>query len=118
MANSSKERTIRLETLAGGAAVERFNDELQAVLKNVIDPNTSHKTKRRITLTVELMPNEERTSMNIGVKCESKLAPPKAVESFGYIGVEKNGEVVATEYNPRQPVLPMIDRSGRVEEAG
>lgn len=105
---SSKERTLCLENLGGGAAIERFDDELKAILANIADVNTSAKTKRSIKLTVEFSPNEERSTMNIAIKCESKLAPPKPVTSFGYIGVEHDGSVVATEYNPRQPELPMV----------
>lgn len=104
---SNKERTICLETLKGGAAIERFNDELAKVLQNIIDPNVESKTKRTITLQVEWVPNEERTTVNIKIKCKSALAPSRPVETFGYIG-EKGGEVYATEYNPRQPELPMV----------
>jgi len=37
---------INLATLAGGAAQERFNYELQKVLENISDANTEPKTKR------------------------------------------------------------------------
>ncbi len=106
---SSKERTLCLETLREGAAVERFNDELQTVLANIVDFNTSHKTKRSITLKVEFTPNEDRTNMGLNITCVSKLAPPKPVEGFAYVGQDKDG-VRATEYNPRQPELPMIGK--------
>lgn len=111
---SSKERTLCLETLREGAAVERFNDELLVILKNMVDFNTDAKVKRSITLKVEFTPNEDRTRFNERISCTSKLAPPKAVEGFGYITQTKDG-IEATEYNPNQPELPMI---GKKERAG
>lgn len=110
MERTSKERMLCLETLREGAAVERFNDELRVVFANMVDFNTDHKTKRSITLTVEFIPNEERTGFAERIKCVSKLAPPKPVEGFGYIKIEKDGEVTATEFNPQQPELPMIGK--------
>lgn len=105
---SSKERRVCLETLREGAAVERFNDELQVVLANMVDPNTSYKPKRSITLTVTFAPEEDRRGADIEIKCVSKLAPPKPVDGYAYIGKDENGEIIAREYNPDQPELPMI----------
>lgn len=110
---TSKERELCLETLREGAAVERFNDELKTVLANCVDWNTNHKTKRSITLTVDFMPKEDRKEMEISIKCVSKLAPPKPVDSYAYISALEDGPVTATEYNPRQPELPMIGRKER-----
>jgi len=105
---SSKERTVCLETLRGGAAVERFNDALEEVLANVVDPNTSYKVKRKITLTVILAPEEDRKGVDIEIKCETKLAPAKSVDGYAYIRKNEAGEVIATEYHPEQPELPMV----------
>lgn len=106
----SKERQLCLETLREGSAVERFNDELKVVFKNMVDMNTGHNVRRSVTLTVEFVPNEERTRFKEIIKCVSKLAPPKPVEGFGYIQQPKSGEIIATEYNPEQPELPMIGK--------
>jgi hypothetical protein len=105
---SSKERTLCLETLREGAAVERFNDELQVILANALDPNTSYKVKRKITLTVTFAPDEDRRGMDIEIKCESKLAPPKSVDGYAYLRKNEKGEITATEFNPSQPELPMV----------
>lgn len=109
---TSKERTLCLETLREGAAVERFNDELSVVLKNMVDFNTDAKVKRNITLKVEFTPNEDRTNFNERITCTSKLAPPRAVEGFGYIKQTNEG-IEASEYNPSQPELPMIGKTER-----
>ena len=38
--------TVSLSNLGGGAAVEKFNDELVEVLRNIQDPNTSPTTAK------------------------------------------------------------------------
>lgn len=106
---SSKERSLCLENLREGAALERFNDEIGVVLKNIVDPNTSHKKKRSITLKVTFEPNENRDGMVYDIAVSSVLAPPKSVDGFAYVAETKDG-VVATEYNPRQQELPMIGK--------
>jgi len=58
----TKLETVSLDNLGGGAAVEKFNDELVEVLRNIQDPNTSPTAMREIKLTVSLKPAEDRAS--------------------------------------------------------
>lgn len=95
---------VNLETLAQGAAVERFNDQWGEVLNNIKDPNTSATAKRVVTLQVELKPSEDRDRVQITINCAAKLAPPKSVESLAYLS-KLDGKAVACENNPRQPTL-------------
>lgn len=70
-----------LSNLASGAADEIFQRELAQVLQNVADPNAKAKTKRRITLTVTIVPTEDRARGTVEVRCESKLAPAATLET-------------------------------------
>lgn len=93
-----------LATLAGGGAMERFNDELNVVLANICDPNTKAEAVREITLKVKIRPHDNREVANVEIVCTSKCAPAKMVPTVLYIGMHQ-GEVVATEKDLNQPGL-------------
>ena len=100
-----KEQFPSIEKLAGGAINEAFDRELAKCLRNIIDPNTSAKAERKITIEISLKPDETReiASTNISVKC--KLASAKAVPTTLFIG-SRGDLVAATErVHPDQAVL-------------
>lgn len=72
---------MNLKNLCNGAAAELFDRELDAVLGNIADPNAKAKVARTITLTVTVLPTEDRSRGVVGVKCTSKLAPADGLET-------------------------------------
>lgn len=104
----TKEERVSLENLAQGAAIERFNDELQRVMNNVVDPNTADGI-REICLKVQIKPNPERTMGSVKVICSSKTMPARACETIFYCGSER-GKGVAFEHDPRQMQME-LDKS-------
>lgn len=46
----SEREIVSLENIGRGAALERFDVELQKVLENVLDPNTKPTATRKVTL--------------------------------------------------------------------
>lgn len=94
--------TVTLQNLGGGAAAEQFNHELNRVLENILDPNTRATAPREITLKVKIKPDDDRELADLEIHCASKLAAVKPYPTQIYIGVQRGGEVVATEYNPKQ----------------
>ena len=62
--------------MARGAFVERVDYEMHKVIDNILDPNTKATAKRKITLTIELVPDDERQQINVQVTAKSTLAPP------------------------------------------
>jgi len=106
---------ITLETLAGGAVEERFNDALQEVLANIIDPNTDYKAKRKIQMTVTFNPREKRDFSVIDCGVKVTLAPQKSVETAIYIGRNGKGQAVAAEMAKQAAGQIYIDdKSGEV----
>jgi len=97
------EERLSLANLGKGAAVERFDDELQKVLENILDPNTRPDLVRSVTLTVKIKPNEDRDFANVEIQATSKLAPYDHVPTHIYIGTEK-GRAVAVEPTKNIPV--------------
>lgn len=95
-----------LANLGHGAAIERFDDEMERALQNIMDINTTEDV-REVRLIVKLKPNEERTACAVAVACTSKLAPgrPFGTTLFPTMDGEK---AVAIEHNPQQMQLPGV----------
>lgn len=100
-----QEQFVRLDSLGQGAAIEKFEDELNRVLENILDPNTKPTVTRSVTLTVTVKPDEDRSFANTLIEVKSKLAPSRAVGTAIYIG-RHGGRAVATERDTRQMTLP------------
>lgn len=92
-----------LDKLMSGAVSERFNDELQKVLENVLDPNTDSRKKRKVTLNVTITPNEKRDIADFSVEAKATLAPPIPVSTAVYIGKTADGDIMAEEVTQEIP---------------
>ncbi len=88
-------RSVRLDELSGGAAVDLFSAGLREVLANIADEATQPDKTRAIVLTVELTPNEDRSMAAVGITMKTKLAP-SPVGGLVYLG-RKAGRPLATE---------------------
>lgn len=91
---------MSLATLAGGAAVEKFDAELERVLQNISDINTTGGD-RSITLAVKIKPDKERSFCRISVHVSSRLQPEEPFGTQMFLGRE-GGRTVAFEHNPEQ----------------
>ena len=90
---------VNLETFAGGALQEKFDDAMEKVLVNMMDPNTPWKNKRKIVVEVSFEQNEDRDDSTVNVSVVSKLAPVKPVSTRMAIGKDlETGQVFAEEY--------------------
>ena len=90
---------VNLETFAGGALQEKFDDAMEKVLQNMTDPNTPWKNKRKITVEVTFEQNEDRDDSNVDVSGIPKLAPVKPVKTRMAIGRDlATGKCYAEEY--------------------
>ena len=92
---------ISLQELAGGALQEKVNQAFEKVMKNMQDPNTPWKNKRKINLTLTFIQNEDRTDCTCDISVDTKLAAVKPVSTK--FCTEKNlytGEIMAQEYGP------------------
>lgn len=54
-------------SMARGAFEERVDYEMDKVIQNILDPNTKATAKRKITLTIELTPDDERCTIGVSV---------------------------------------------------
>ena len=90
---------VNLETFAGGALQEKFDDAMEKVLQNMTDPNTPWKNKRKITVEVTFEQNEDRDDTEVDISVDTKTAPVKPIATRMAIGKDlETGEVYAHEY--------------------
>lgn len=98
------QRQIRnLDELMDGALTERFNYEMDRVLQNVFDPNTSAKQKRQIQIVIDITANERRDAAEFKIDVKSKLAPPVPVSQTVFLAMDDQGNVTATEITNQVP---------------
>jgi hypothetical protein len=102
---------MNLATLGGGAAIEKFQDELARVVANILDPNTETNAKREIVLRVVFRPVKDRSrpvvEAAVAVYASSKLAPPVAFATRAFVGVHQ-GVAIVCEDNPAQLTLEAL----------
>ena len=110
---------VNLETFAGGALQEKFDDAMEKVLVNMMDPNTPWKNKRKIVVEVSFEQNEDRDDSTVNVSVVPKLAPVKPVSTRMAIGKDlETGQVFAEEYgNQCRGQMTLDDYQGQIGRA-
>lgn len=89
--------------MAKGAFQERVDYEMSRVIDNILDLNTKATAKRKITLTIELTPDDERRQIHVAVTAKSTLATTNPVATSLCITSDGNGEMVVAEMVPQIP---------------
>lgn len=89
--------------MVNGAVQERVDLEVSKVVDNILDPNTEPTAKRKITLTIELKPDDERQFITMKASAKSTLAPVTAIGTTLAITADQNGEMVIAEMTPQVP---------------
>ena len=110
-------KIINLETLAEGGLTEKVNMALQEVLNNITDPNTDYKVKRKLTIDITFISQEDRDLALLDIQTKTKLAPPKSIGTKIVIGTDGKGGVMASEFGkqvPGQSVMRVDEETGEV----
>ncbi|MCM0648665.1 replication terminator protein [Clostridium swellfunianum] len=92
------ETKFNLETLAGGAFTERVNQALKEVAENILDPNTDHKFKRKVTIDLTFVTKEDRDLTEVDIVAKTRLAPRTSVHTKILLDKNFDGEVIASEF--------------------
>ena len=111
---------LSLVNIKEGAAVEMFDNQLNKVLSNIHDINTSLKP-REITLKVRFVPSEDRTLITLGVSCTSKLAVQDEETTTADLLIDSRGRAFAKERIPAQlglafHAIPMQPQNGTAKD--
>ena len=95
---------VELKNIAGGALQAKFNKAMEAVVANLLDPNTPSKDKRKITIEMTFVTDEERTQVASTVSVKQKLAPLHPINPQFGIGKDlKDGGNFIEEYGQHLP---------------
>ncbi|ABO49719.1 conserved hypothetical protein [Desulforamulus reducens MI-1] len=90
---------INVLELAHGAIAEQISNELGKVLENLMDPNTDVKTKRKLVVTLEFKPDENRDVVDCTAQAKATLAPVKPITTRLLMDTDHMGRPVAAELN-------------------
>lgn len=106
--NESEQRNSIMQ-MAKGAFQERVDYEMARVIDNILDPNTKATAKRKITLTIELTPDDERENIVVAVQAKSTLAATNPVMTALFIAHTRDGERLIGEKVPQIPGQMRMD---------
>jgi len=108
---------ITLANLGGGAAVEKFGEELEKAINNILDPNTLATAKREVTLKVIITPNNDRTWGGMRIETSAKLAPHVAYQTRAFFGHDKalGRNVVCEDDTSQVTIDDFIKRDNEVQ---
>lgn len=77
----NEEAKTSILQMARGAIQERIDYEMAKVIDNILDPNTSTQKKRKLTLTIELQPDDNRQTVFVNCTVKSALCPTNQVST-------------------------------------
>lgn len=90
--------------MAHGGFLEQVDHEMAKVVDNILDPNTKATGKRRITVTMELTPDDLRRQIAVRFSTKLALVETNALTTSLYVmGEESTGEVCVVEMVPQIP---------------
>lgn len=91
--------------------MERVDYEMPRIIANILDPNTKATAKRKLTITMEFAPDDERTNIITNVTVKPSLAATNPVRTTLYASVDGHGEVQIVEMTPQVPGQTHFDGS-------
>ena len=94
------EKEASILQLARGAIMERADYEIAKIIDNILDPNTRASAKRKLQLTIEFLPDDNRQT--------------NPVATALFVSGDNLGEVHAVEMVPNIP--GQMDMSGMEQE--
>lgn len=101
---------LDLSNIAGGGLQEKVDLEMNKAFENIHDPNTKATAKRKLTINIELTPDENREVVSVTSNVKSTLAPLTDVATTVLTGKDFNtGKVEARELKSSVPGQTYID---------
>lgn len=92
---------LSIDNMANGAVYEMTSDALKRLADNIADVNTNPTQKRKVVITIEAAPYNDRSGAELTIKVENKLAGQKPAMGTMYIA-RRGQEYLAFSRNMRQ----------------
>lgn len=104
--------------MASGAFLEQVDYEMAKVVDNIIDPNTQATAKRKVSITMELVPDGSRQNISVTFSTKLSLAQTYPLTtSLSIVGADSTGEVQVVENVPQIPGQLGMDGSEQAAPA-
>ena len=97
--------------MARGGFMEVTDLEMTKAIANIMYPNTPATAKRKITVSIELKPDDSRQNVSVSYNVKSALAPTNPVTTTLYVADEET----VVEMVPQIPGQTAFD--GEVQDA-
>ena len=88
-----------------GAILERVDYEMGKVMDNILDPNTKATAKRKISVTLELIPSADRRTITVQSTAKCSLTPTDPATT----NAPSTGELMVAEMVPQVPGQLALD---------
>lgn len=90
--------------MARGGFLEQVDYEMAKVIDNILDPNTKATGKRRITVTMDLVPDDSRAKIAVSFSTKLALVATNPLTTNLYVmGESGTGEMCVVEMVPQIP---------------
>lgn len=109
--------TISIDTIAGGALLEKVEIELNKLAANVKDPNTKAEAVRTITIQIKVKPDARRQFGVTDIDVKASLAPSLGIPTSFMFDFDKEGKPVMKELLQSDPNQLRVDDAGDVSDA-
>lgn len=93
---NTKDDVLAITTIEGGAVLTKAQIELNKILENILDPNTTLDA-RKLKIDLKFKPNADRDMVDISIDCSSQLAKDAPITSKAVIGTNGKGKAEAHE---------------------
>lgn len=102
--------------MAGGGFKEVIDYEVSKVVDNIMDVNTKATSKRKVTVTMEFLPDDSRQNVRVATTVKTALATVNPVTTTLYVaGEDHTGEFRVVEMTPQVP--GQVDMNGNEQDA-
>lgn len=101
--------------MSRGAILERADYEMGKVIDNILDINTKPDAKRKLTITLELIPSADRQQITVKTTAKTTLTPTEPVTTSLFVTANPGtGEVMVAEMVPQIP--GQLDMDGGAQD--
>lgn len=106
---------VNLNNLAGGAIQEAINFGLNEVFENILDPNTEAEKARKLTIVIDIKPDETRQILKTKITCKPTLIPANSITTQMLLGREGD-KIIANELTKTNPNQVSFDDLEKEED--
>ncbi len=104
---------FNIAELQEGAVQEKIEKEVERIMSNVLDLDTDATKKRKLTITIDFIPDENRQVLSLDAQVKSTLAPQVSIGTTMLAGRNMDtGFIEARELKSHAPGQTYIDDDG------